>query len=100
MLKRYYEERLEGRYGFDEDDPDLIGLRWAFKHPHGPREYWEDMCMECLAFTMEMKRKRKEDAECVKREWDEDLEMWERFLEGEKTMYAMCGMVLWGGLGV
>ncbi|KAL8978844.1 MAG: hypothetical protein Q9205_005679, partial [Flavoplaca limonia] len=79
MLKRYYEERLEGRYGFDEDDPDLIGLRWAFKHPHGPREYCEDMCMECHAFTMEMKRKRKEDAECVKREWDEDLEMWERF---------------------
>ncbi|KAL9010393.1 MAG: hypothetical protein Q9180_009298, partial [Flavoplaca navasiana] len=79
MLKQYYEERLEGRYGFDEDDPDLIGLRWAFKHPHGPREYCEDMCMDCHAFTMEMKRKRKEDADRLKREWDEDLEIWERF---------------------
>lgn len=47
MLKRYYEERLEGCYRFDEDDPDSICLRWASEHPHGPREFYEDEYMEC-----------------------------------------------------
>ncbi|KAI4271015.1 MAG: hypothetical protein LQ337_006311 [Flavoplaca oasis] len=81
MLKRYYEERLEGRYRFDEDDPDLIGLRWAFKHPHGPKEYCEDMCQECHALTMDMKRAREEDADREKREWDEHVKMWKAFAD-------------------
>ncbi|KAI4254421.1 MAG: hypothetical protein L6R42_007196 [Xanthoria sp. 1 TBL-2021] len=78
MLKHFYEERLDGRgCSFDEDDQKLIDLRWCFKLSSGLREDCEDLCKECVEYTMEMERKREGDLEREKLQCNKDLMYWE-----------------------
>ncbi|KAL8774130.1 MAG: hypothetical protein Q9209_001238 [Squamulea sp. 1 TL-2023] len=81
MLKQWYEEGLDGRYPFDEDDGVLKDYRWWFEHPYGPKEGCEDKCEECVAYAFEKEKGRKVWGDLLRlREWELEESYW-RYIE-------------------